>query len=81
MLNEGQENQKKVTTNEYYWHQEHHSVMHEGFGCLGGKNGGTPAALKCMTTLFKEYKITIEGKTIRIPPLAIVTARAEMNEY
>ena len=55
--------------------------MHEGFGCIGGKNGGTPSALKCMTTLFKEYLITIEGKTVRIPPLQIVTARAEMNEY
>ena len=55
--------------------------MHEGFGCIGGKNGGTPSALKCMTTLFKEYIINIEGKTVRIPPLQIVTARAEMNEY
>jgi len=48
---EGTENQ--IDSNEYYWHQEHHQVMHEGLGCIGGKNGGTPNALKCMTSLFE----------------------------
>ena len=49
---EGTENQ--IDSNEYYWHQEHHQVMHEGLGCIGGKNGGTPNALKCMTSLFEQ---------------------------
>jgi D-alanyl-D-alanine carboxypeptidase len=52
----------EMETNEYYWHQEHHQVMHEGFGCIGGKNGGTPSALKCMTSLFEQQNVTIEGK-------------------
>jgi hypothetical protein len=51
--------------------------MHEGFACIGGKNGGTPTAHKCMTSMFKGHELVIEGRSVVIPPLAITTARCE----
>ena len=55
-------------------------TMHEGFGCIGGKNGGTTSALKCLTSLFQAHTGMVEGKEVKIPELAIVTARCK-NEF
>jgi len=44
---------------------------------MGGKNGGTPTAHKCMTSVFKGHEIEIEKESIIIPALAITTARCE----
>jgi hypothetical protein len=49
--------------------------MHAGMKCVGGKNGGTPSALKCMTSLFEEHQIEVDGIKITIPALTITTAR------
>ena len=54
--------------------------MHEGFGCIGGKNGGTPNALKCLTSLFEAHTGHVQGKVVEIPSMAIVTARCS-NEF
>ena len=51
--------------------------MHSGLKCVGGKNGGTPSALKCMTSLFEQHKVDVEGILVTIPALAITTARCE----
>ena len=53
---------KEVEGIEFYWHNEHQQALHEGLGCIGGKYGGTPSALRCLTSLYAAHKGTIEGK-------------------
>ena len=75
--NKQEQKSKEVETAEFHWHGEHHISMHEGFGCIGGKNGGTPSALKCQTNLYAAHTGMIGQQQFNIPDLAIVTARCQ----